>query len=114
MKKRFLAFLCAVCIAVVSFGAIAVSAEQSTLIEWDYITSAKPGNIFSDTDAVTFTQDIKNKAAQNIVSNYTWNIKDEEGNTVDTVSGTDNIAANASITRTISVTNPKKIRNLHD
>ncbi len=108
MKKRFLAFLCAVCIAVVSFGAIAVSAEQSTLIEWDYITSAKPGNIFSDTDAVTFTQDIKNKAAQNIVSNYTWNITDEEGNTVDTVPGTDNIAANASITRTISVKNPKK------
>ena len=107
MKKRILVFLCAVCI-VLTTGLVTVSASENTFLEWGYITSAKPGNIFAGTDVIAFTQNIHNKTAQNIVVNYSWSIEDEAGDSVGSYSGTDNLAANASKTRSITINNPGK------
>ncbi len=112
MKKRILAIICAAAVSVLNiFGMVGASADvtqNSPLVEWGYITSVKPGNIFTNSDTVAFTQEIKNKTSQSIVSNYSWVITDEEGNNAGSFSGTDNLSANEKKERNITVNNPGK------
>ena len=110
MKKRLLSVLCVVCIFTVNCSAIcgaAVSASES-LIKYDYITSEKTGNIFSDTDVITFTQYIENKANKKVVSNYSWTITDEEGDHVASYSWSETLSARKTKTRSITIENPQK------
>ncbi|MBO4898376.1 MAG: hypothetical protein J5590_08785 [Clostridia bacterium] len=110
MKKMFLSVLCAVCIAALNFNIITVSAslDDTTLVELDYITSAKAGNIFAITDTISFRQIITNKVSESVVSNYYWNITDETGTSVATYSGSDELGAGAEKTRRITLDNPGK------
>ena len=109
MKKKILAILCAVCI-VLTTGLVTVSASQAStsLMEFDYITSAKPGNIFSGTDTIAFTQNIKNKANESVVSEYSWDITNEAGTSVASYSGSDTLGAKATAVRNITINNPGK------
>ncbi|MBR0365810.1 MAG: hypothetical protein IJH94_03295, partial [Clostridia bacterium] len=81
---------------------------SDSLLKFDYITSEKTGNIFSDTDDITFTQDIENKKTKKVVSNYSWTITDEEGNTVASYTWSDTIPSRAKRTREIAIDNPRK------
>ena len=112
VKRKILAYICAVCIIAVNFAVlsdVAASVPQSaTLVEYHEITGAKPGNIFAATDNITFTQNIENKANEAVVSKYSWSITDETGVAVASYSWQDTLGARASITRNIAITNPGK------
>ncbi|MBR4720294.1 MAG: hypothetical protein IK057_00890 [Clostridia bacterium] len=93
----------------VLFGSVTVrKVKYDSLVKHDYITSAKEGNIFGVSDSITFTQDIENKTADNVVSKYSWDILDEEGQSVASYSATDTLTANETKTRNVSIDNPGK------
>ncbi|MBQ3425810.1 MAG: hypothetical protein IJH37_01560 [Clostridia bacterium] len=110
MKKTLLSVLCAVCILTVNFPTLcgAAVSESDSLLNFDYITSDKSGNIFHDTDEITFTQNIENTVAKKVVSNYSWIITDEEGNSVASYTWSETISSKAKRTRTIKIDNPGK------
>ena len=101
--------MCIVITNVSMLSAVTALAEQSdSLVQCDYITSEKTGNIFANTDDISFTQTVKNTASETVFSKYSWNITDETGTLVKSYSWTETFSANETKNRSISIENPKK------
>lgn len=85
MKKRILATLCALSIILVNFSllfSVSVSADDALPVSGGGIKGGKPGNIFSMTDPLTFSQDLRKNIEGNVGLQYQIDIFDEENNNV--------------------------------
>lgn len=82
------------------------SVTEAPLVTYDYIQSGKTGNIFANTDTITFRQNITNNTNETVICNCAWEITDESGSVVARKSGQNTLSAGGSTTRTIPIDNP--------